>query len=128
MYKYAYVYMYPYRNESCLASSHDSAGVCMSYNATWDHLLSLTQQENLLSKIEGGHWIWAYDNPNIHSSTRNECQGKAIHKCARTCHKISLTHRPSWASRCPLLYMFVYLGYYWVDCLSYLSYCHTLVC
>ena len=45
MYKYAYVYMYLYRNKLCLASGHDSellnhAGVCMSYNATWDHLLA----------------------------------------------------------------------------------------
>ena len=31
------------------------AGVCMNYIATWDHLLALTQQANLLSKIQGGH-------------------------------------------------------------------------
>ena len=52
------------------------AGVCMSYTATWDHLLGLPQQANLLSKIQGGHWIWAYDNLNIHRSTRHERQGK----------------------------------------------------
>ena len=46
------------------------AGVCMSYTAT------LPQQANLLSKIQGGHWIWAYDNLNIHRSTRHERQGK----------------------------------------------------
>ena len=42
-----------------------------------------------------------------------------------TSHKRSLTHRPSsqgWASRCPLLYMFVCLG------MGYLSYFHKLVC
>ena len=46
-------------------------------------------------------------------------------------HKRSLTHRPSsqgWASRCPLLYMFVSLGNCWVGYLSFLSYFHMLVC
>ena len=83
----------------------------MSYNATWDHLLALTQQANLLSKIQGGNWIWAYDNLNIHRSTRHERQGKAIHKCACTC----LTHCPSLASRCPMLYMFVWAMIGWVS-------------
>ena len=42
-----------------------------------------------------------------------------------------LTHRPSsedWASRCPLLYMFVCLGNGWVGNLSFLSYFHMPVC
>ena len=51
------------------------AGVCMSYTATWDHLLALTQQANLVSKIQSGHWICAYDI-NIHRSTRHERQGE----------------------------------------------------
>ena len=52
------------------------AGVCMSYTATWDHLLALTQQANLVSKIQSGHWIWAYDNVNIHRTLRHERQGE----------------------------------------------------
>ena len=51
------------------------AGVCMSYSATWEHLLDLTQQANLLSKIQSGHWILAYDNLNVHCSIRHERQG-----------------------------------------------------
>ena len=31
------------------------AGVCMGYTATWDHLLALTQQANLVSIIQSGH-------------------------------------------------------------------------
>ena len=48
--------------------------ICMSYTATWDYLLALTQQANLVSKIQSGHWIWAYDNVNIHRSIRHERQ------------------------------------------------------
>ena len=47
----------------------------MSYTATWDHLLALTKEANLLSKVQSGHWIWAYDNLNIHLTTRHERQG-----------------------------------------------------
>ena len=88
----------------------------MSYNATWDLLLALTQQANLLSKIQGGHWIWVYDSLNIHSPTRHERQGEAIHihvcACACACQKRSLTHRTGsqgWASRCPLMYMYMFV-------------------
>ena len=52
------------------------AGVCMTYTATWDHLLALTQQANLTSNVQSGRWIWAYDNLNIHCSTRHQCQGE----------------------------------------------------
>ena len=47
----------------------------MSYSSTWEHLLSLTREAELLSKVQSGHWIWAYDNLNIHSHTRHERQG-----------------------------------------------------
>ena len=55
------------------------AGVCMSYKATWEHLLSLTQQANVLRKIQTGHWIWAYDNLNVHRITRHERQGEYMY-------------------------------------------------
>ena len=51
------------------------AGVCMSYTATWDHLLAFTQEANLLTKVQTGNWIWAYDNLNIHRVHRHERQG-----------------------------------------------------
>ena len=46
----------------------------MSYTATWEHLLALADQANLKNKVKTGHWIWAYDNLNIHRSTRHERQ------------------------------------------------------
>ena len=48
---------------------HD--GVCMSYTATWEHLLALTQQANVVIKIQCGHL-----DVNVHRSTRNEKQGE----------------------------------------------------
>ena len=30
----------------------------------------------MVSKIQSGHWIWAYDNVDIHRSTRHERQGE----------------------------------------------------
>lgn len=53
------------------------AGVCMSYSATWEHLLFLTQEANFLSKVQTGHWIWAYDNLNVHRVCRHERKGIA---------------------------------------------------
>lgn len=47
----------------------------MSYCATWEYLLSLTQEAELLSKVQSGHWLWAYDNLNIHCHARHERQG-----------------------------------------------------
>ena len=60
----------------------------MSYTATWDHLLALTQQAKLTSKVQSGHWIWAYDNLNVHFSTRHECQGE----CNYYMHMHSIIH------------------------------------
>ena len=54
------------------------AGICMSYTATWDHLLALMREADLLAKVQTGHWIWAYDNLNIHRSYRHERQGISI--------------------------------------------------
>ena len=44
-------------------------------------------------------------------------------------HKRSLTHHPSsqgWASRCPLLYFFVCLGYGWVGYFTFLFFLFSL--
>ena len=67
-----YMYMYAYMQAMTLLNH---AGVCMSYTATWNHLRALTQQANLLTKVQSGHWIWAYDNLNIHRPCRHERQG-----------------------------------------------------
>ena len=66
------------------------AGVCMSYTATWDHLLALTQQANLVSEIQSDHWKWAYDKVNIHRSTRHGRQGEYY---SNDIYRISLNKR-----------------------------------
>ena len=68
---YMYEYAHIYTNHSKEYRTHRNAvhkhfmlqamillihdGVCMSYTATWEHLLALTQQANLVIKIQCGH-------------------------------------------------------------------------
>jgi len=40
------------------------AGVCMSYKARY------------LEVVREGHWIWVYDNVNIHQNVRHEREGE----------------------------------------------------
>ena len=52
------------------------AGICLSYMATWDYLRQLTVEAKYLEAIRDGHWLWVYDNLNIHQSVRHEREGK----------------------------------------------------
>ena len=51
------------------------AGVCMSYDRTWYYLQKLTNEAQYLEIVKQGHWMWAYDNINIHMRARHERQG-----------------------------------------------------
>lgn len=50
----------------------------MSYTATWDYLRQLTIDANYLEVIRTGHWLWIYDNLNIHLTVRHEREGMFI--------------------------------------------------
>ena len=47
----------------------------MSYDRTWDYLQRLTNEAQYLKIVKQGHWMWAYDNINIHMRARHERQG-----------------------------------------------------
>ena len=52
------------------------AGVCISYNRAWQYLRQLTTEARYLEVVTGGHWIWVYDNVNIHQKVRHEREGE----------------------------------------------------
>ena len=55
----------------------------MSYGSTWQYLRNLTEQARYLRVVQEGHWLWAYDNINIHRRARHERQGKRDQKPTR---------------------------------------------
>ena len=51
------------------------AGVSVSYDTAWNCLRQLTAETKCLEVVRTGHWIWVYDNLNIHSVVRHERAG-----------------------------------------------------
>ena len=51
------------------------AGVCLSYDGTWQHLLKLTEKARYPEIVQEGHWIWMYDNLNFLQKIRHERSG-----------------------------------------------------
>ena len=54
------------------------AGVCMSYSTTWNYLRQLTTQARYSDMVREGHWIWVYDNLNMHQRVRHERTGELV--------------------------------------------------
>ena len=54
------------------------AGICLSYEATWQYLKQLTREANFTEMVKCGHWIWVYDNLNFCQAVRHECSGKLL--------------------------------------------------
>ena len=54
------------------------AGVCLSYAATWNYLEQLIECIDYMGQLRQGHWLWIYDNFNIHQAIRHERQGKNL--------------------------------------------------
>ncbi len=44
----------------------------MSYTSTWSHLLKLTETAKYREQVLEGHWLWVYENVNIHQVVRHE--------------------------------------------------------
>ena len=55
----------------------------MSYTSIWSYLLKLTTDAQYTEQVKDGHWIWVYDNLNLHQAIRHEREGIAsiIMKC-----------------------------------------------
>lgn len=49
--------------------------MCMSYTSTWSYLMKLTTDANYVEQVQEGHWIWVYDNLNLHQVVRHEREG-----------------------------------------------------
>ena len=47
----------------------------MSYSSTWAYLMKLTQDARYTEQVQAGHWIWVYDNLNLHQTVRHEREG-----------------------------------------------------
>ena len=52
------------------------ASVCVSYVSAWQYLRQLTTEAQYLEVVREGHWIWVYDNVNIHQKVRHEREGQ----------------------------------------------------
>ena len=63
----------------------------MSYTGTRRHLKHLTQEANVLQRVQSGKWVWVYNNLNIHQKVRHECQG--IFMCIYTCYELLTSDR-----------------------------------
>ena len=53
----------------------NNAGVCMSYRMSWEYLRKLTTEAEYLQVVRCGHWLWVYDNVNLHQKVRHEREG-----------------------------------------------------
>ena len=53
----------------------NDAGVCMSYRTSWEYLQKLTNEAEYLKVVRSGHWLWVYDNVNLHLKVRHEREG-----------------------------------------------------
>ena len=51
----------------------------MSYQGTWQYLKQLTAEAEYLKVVRTGHWLWVYDNINVHQKVRHEREGRSIH-------------------------------------------------
>ena len=47
-------------------------GVCVSYQGAW---MYLTTESKCLEFVQSGHWLWVYDNLNLHQKVRHEREG-----------------------------------------------------
>ena len=47
----------------------------MHVNLTWSHLLKLTDEAQYTQQVQTGHWLWIYDNLNLHQVVRHEREG-----------------------------------------------------
>ena len=50
-------------------------GVSVSYSGAWKYLKQLTNESMYTEAVRSGHWLWVYDNLNIHKSVRHEREG-----------------------------------------------------
>ena len=48
----------------------------MSYDMIWEYLHRLIAEMNAEGKIKCGHWIWAFDNFNVHHCVKHEREGQ----------------------------------------------------
>ena len=48
----------------------------MSYPMTWNYLRLLTTQSQYADVVRSGHWMWVYDNLNIHQRVHHERTGE----------------------------------------------------
>ena len=53
----------------------NNAGVCVSYKVAWENLQKLTEEAEYLKVVRKGHWLWVYDNVNLHQKVRHERAG-----------------------------------------------------
>lgn len=51
------------------------AGICLSYTSAWKHLRELTAEAKYQEVVKTGHWLWVYDNLNVHQKVRHERLG-----------------------------------------------------
>ncbi len=75
---YCCLYLYNMQVINCL----NHAGICVSHTTTWKYLKQLTQQSRYTELLREGHWIWVFDNLNIHQKVRHERDGN---KCNYYC-------------------------------------------
>lgn len=47
----------------------------MSYTSIRSYLMKLTQDAKYTEQIQDGHWMWVYDNLNLHQVVRHEREG-----------------------------------------------------
>ena len=59
----------------------------MSYSSTWDYLMKLTLEAQYTEQVQDGHWIWVYDNLNLHQTVRHEREGTHRHIKTTTTNK-----------------------------------------
>ena len=55
------------------------AGICVSYWTAWNYFKKLTAEAMYIEAIRRDHWLWVYDNFNMHEWVRHEREGTHNH-------------------------------------------------
>ena len=73
------------------------AGIWMSYDQTWEYLRQLTSEPHYKTMVKNGHWLWVYDNFNLHQKwVRHARKGESTIKYYIHNNNATILIHPDW--------------------------------
>ncbi len=75
-------------------------GVCLSYNSTWQHLRSVTDEARFFEVVRHDHWIWVYDSLNFQQAVCHERVGWYYRKISNYSYTLFIRTLPVSEKNC----------------------------